>query len=254
MRRDVGGHPHGDPGGAVDQQVGQPRRQNRGLLQRPVEVGDEVHRVPFEIGQQLLGDMGETRLRVAHRRRRVVIHRAEVPLAVHQRVAQAEVLGQPHHRLVNGVVAVWVVLAQHLTDDPGALLVGGARAHPHIMHRVEDAALHRLETVTHVRQGARDDDRHSIVEVGGAHLLLDPDGADVSQRCSVYCHETACLLCSRRPLGLLIGWAGMKPMQLPTFSSYGTQHSVDRNACSTAALTLAMITHVARPFTPGSAP
>jgi hypothetical protein len=43
-------------------------------------------------------------------------------------------------------------------------------------------------------------------------------------------------------------------MQLTTLSYYGTKHSVVRNARWTAALTKAMITHVARPFTPTSAP
>src|SRR3989304_2221219 len=59
---------------------------------------------------------------------RVVVDRAEVALAVHQRVAHGEVLGQAHHRLIDGAVAVGVVLAQDLADDTGALLVLGAGA------------------------------------------------------------------------------------------------------------------------------
>src|SRR5207248_4455004 len=35
----VGGHPHGDPGGAVDEQVRDPRRQYHRLGLRAIEIG-----------------------------------------------------------------------------------------------------------------------------------------------------------------------------------------------------------------------
>ncbi len=41
------------------------------------------------------------------------------------------------------------------------------------MHAVEHAPVHRLQPVAHVRQGARDDDRHRVVEEARAHLLLE---------------------------------------------------------------------------------
>ncbi len=207
--RDVGGHPHGDPGGPVHQQVGQPRRQHDGLLKRPVEVGREVHRVALDIGQRLLGDGRQAGLRVAHRRRRVVVDGAEVALAVHQRVAHGELLGHAHHRLVHGVVAVGVVLAQHFAHDSGRLPVGGAGAYAHVMHGVEDAALHRLQAVPHVRQRPGDDDRHGVVEVGGAHLLLDLDGTDIVRGHSLYGHS-------------LSSCQAEKPACLPTGSVVGT--------------------------------
>ena len=43
----------------------------------------------------------------------------------------------------------------------------------HLVHGVEDAALHRLEAVADVGQRASDDDAHGVVEVGLAHLVLD---------------------------------------------------------------------------------
>ena len=43
------------------------------------------------------------------------------------------------------------------------------------MHRVEDPALNRLQAVAHVRQRARDDDAHRVVEIRLTHLLLELD-------------------------------------------------------------------------------
>ena len=39
------------------------------------------------------------------------------------------------------------------------------RPEPQLRHRVDDAALHRLEAVRDVRQGAVEDDVHRVVEV-----------------------------------------------------------------------------------------
>src|SRR5207253_4612671 len=55
----------------------------------------------------------------------------------------------------------------------GALLGLGAARRAGSMHGVEDAALHRLEPVTHVGQSPADDDGHRVLHVGGLHLLLE---------------------------------------------------------------------------------
>ncbi len=55
VRRHVGGHAHGDAGGAVEQQVGQTRRQGRRFVEGAVEVRYPVHRALPQLGQQHLG-------------------------------------------------------------------------------------------------------------------------------------------------------------------------------------------------------
>jgi hypothetical protein len=44
------------------------------------------------------------------------------------------------------------------------VLAGGAQAE--FAHRIDDAPLHRLETVTDIRQGAVEDHVHRIIEIG----------------------------------------------------------------------------------------
>src|SRR5207245_4880908 len=97
-------------------------------------------------------------------------------------------LRHTHHRVVNRLVAVRVVLADHLADYGGALLVRGTWSHAGLVHGVEDASLHRLEAVAYVRQGPLDDYAHGVVEVRRAHLLFDLNGADVADRESFQGH------------------------------------------------------------------
>src|SRR5436305_5399053 len=41
------------------------------------------------------------------------------------------------------------------------------------MHSPEHAAMHGLEAVAHIWQGATDDDRHGVIQVGAPHLVFN---------------------------------------------------------------------------------
>ncbi len=176
VRRDVGRHADGDAGGAVDQQVGDARRQHQRLLLRAVVVGPPVHRLLVDVlADHLLGELGQAHLGVTHRRRVVAVERAEVALAVDQRVAHGEVLRHAHDGVVDGGVAVRVVLAHHVADDARRLLVRPVGAVAPLPHAVEDPPVHRLQAVPHVGQGAPDDHAHRVIEIAALHLLFDVD-------------------------------------------------------------------------------
>ena len=106
---------------------------------------------------------------------RVAVDRAEVALAVDQRVAQGEILRHARHRVVDGAIAVRVILAEHLADDTGGLLVRRAGPEAHVVHGVQDAPLHRLQAIARIGQRARHDHAHGVIEVGPAHLLVNAD-------------------------------------------------------------------------------
>ena len=178
--RDLGRHPHRDAVAAVDQQVGEGGGQDDGFGRGAVEVLDEVDRVLVDVPQHLLGDLGQPALRVAVCRRGVTVHRAEVALAVHQRVAQVPRLGHPHQRVVDRLVPVGVVLLEHLTDHTGALAVAAAAQQSLAEHGVQDAAVHRLEPVARVGERAADDHAHRVVEIRRTHLVLDVHVEQVS--------------------------------------------------------------------------
>ena len=176
VRRDVGRHPHRDARAAVHEQVGQPGRQDRGLELLAVVVRDEVDRLLVDVRGELVGDLLQPALGVAHRGRVVAVDRPEVALPVDERVAQAEVLRHPHERVVDRHVAVRVVFPHHVADHARALHVRPVPDDVRLGHRVEHPAVHRLQPVADVGQRPSHDHAHRVIEVAVPHLGFQADG------------------------------------------------------------------------------
>jgi hypothetical protein len=68
---------------------------------------------------------------------------------------------------------VRVVVLHHVADDAGALHTRPVGLQAALVHRVEDPAVDRLQAVAHIRERARDDHAHGVVEEARAHLLLE---------------------------------------------------------------------------------
>ena len=150
--RDAGGHAHGNAGAAIQDQEWQLGGQHRGLLLGAIEVRGEIDRVAADFIQHpLVGDGGEPRFRVTHGCRWIVVDRAEVAVAIEQGMAAGKGLHQTHQGVVNGLIAVGVVLAQDVAHHPGALAVGAVGGQPQFVHRKQDAPLHRFEAIAHIR-------------------------------------------------------------------------------------------------------
>ena len=91
-------------------------------------------------------------------------------MAVHQHVAHGEVLSQTNHGVVNRRVAVRMIMTQHVADTGGGFFKGFIRGQAGLIHRVQNAAMYRLEPVAHVRQSTADNDAHGIVDIAALHL------------------------------------------------------------------------------------
>ena len=120
---------------------------------------------------------GQPRLGVAHRRGVIAVDIAEIALAVDERVAQREILGEADHRVVDRLVAVRMIFADHVADDAGAFLVAGGRIEPEQPHRPEQAAMDRLQPVAHVGQRAGGDRRQGIDEIALGQRLVERRGS-----------------------------------------------------------------------------
>ena len=166
VRRHVGGHAHGDAACAVQQQVGQPGRQQGRLPERAVEVRRPVHRSLIQLRKQDLRVACQPGLGVSHGRKRLgVVLRAPVALPVDDRVPAGERLRHVHHGLVAGRVAVRMKLADDIAHRPRRLLGFGRRRHAEIAHGIDDPALHGLEPVADVRQRPVQHNVHGVVQV-----------------------------------------------------------------------------------------
>ena len=162
VRRDVRGHAYRDARRAVDQQVGEARRQYLGLHQRFIKVGIKIHGFLVQVAGQFQADLAHARLGVAHGGGIVAIHGAEIALPIHQQIAHGKALRHAHHAVVHSVIAVRVVFAQHVAHDAGALSVRFIGRNAQLGHRIDDAAVHGLKAVAHIGQRAAHNHRHCV--------------------------------------------------------------------------------------------
>ena len=136
VRSDIRRHANSNTLTAVDQQVGETRRQGNRLCQGFVVVGLPVDGVLLQIAQELHGGFRQTTLGVTHGSRGVAIDVAKVAMAVDERGAHREPLGKTDHRFVDRRVTVRVVLTDYFTDGPGRLLVRAVGIDTALVHRV----------------------------------------------------------------------------------------------------------------------
>ena len=178
MWRDVGGHAHRDAARAVDQKVGEARRQYAWLAVRSVVVRLEIDGILVDVLEDLVRHLGQPRLGVTHGRRRVAVDGTEIALPVDQRHPHRPVLRHAHQGVVDRGVAVRMVLAHHVGDGTGRLHMLAVPVIAALMRRIEDTAVDGLQPVAHVRQRAGDDDAHGVIEIAALHFLDDRDRLD----------------------------------------------------------------------------
>ncbi len=171
VRRHVRRHADRDAGAAIDQQVRNRRGQHRRLLKLVVVIRREIDGVLVDVGVHAKRSRSHARLGVT-RRRGTIVQRAEITMAVDQRQSHGERLGQTHHGLVNGGIAMRMELAHHLADHTGRFHIRAVRIQIHLAHLIDDAPLHRLQTIPGIGQSAGVNHRIRVFEERFAHLLV----------------------------------------------------------------------------------
>ena len=137
VRRHVGRHADRDPARAVDQQVGDSRRQDFRLVYALVVVGAEIDRPRARCRPASRAPRGSGGPRCsASPPGGIAVHRAEIALPVDQRQAHREVLRHADHGVVDRLVAMRVVLAHYVAHDARGLAVGAGstRSPPRASH------------------------------------------------------------------------------------------------------------------------
>ena len=196
MRGNVGSHTHGDTAGTVHQQVGEAGGQHAGLFTGLVEVGVPIHRVLFDVAEHFASHLGHASLRVSVGGRGVAVHSTEVTVTVNELIAHGEALCQTHQSIVHAGVTMGMVTTQHITDGGNALTVGLIVGEAVLVHGVENAAVDGLQAIADIGQGTTHDDGHSVLDVGGLHLLYKLALHDfllgIAQRFGIVVHIFMC--------------------------------------------------------------
>ena len=181
VRGDGGRHADRDALRSVGEQVRERARQHHRLFLGAVIGRPEIDGILVDAVDQEPRDLGQARLGVAHGGGIIAVDIAEIALAVDQRIALGEVLGEPHQGVIDGLVAMGMELADDVADDAGAFLEGGAGVEPQQPHRIEQPPVHRLEAVARIGQGAMHDGGERIGEIALLQRLAQADLLDVGR-------------------------------------------------------------------------
>ena len=148
----------------------------------------------INIRQHFACNFGHAGFGITVSSRGVAVHGTKVALAVNQRITQAEILCQTHHRVIHTGVAVGVVSTQHSTNRIRRLAVRVAGVVAALVHRVQDAAVYGLQAIAHIRQGTGYDNGHGIIQKCRFDLLLDIAHNDLRARTghhdNIFFHST----------------------------------------------------------------
>ena len=165
MRRDIGGHAHGDPAAAIGQKIGKGCGQNHGLGERAVVVFPEIHRIFRQAFQKRLGDNGHPRLCVSARGGIVAVDISKIALTIHQRIAHVEILRQAGHGIIDRRIAMGMIIAHHIAGNLRRFAKSAVGSQLQFAHCIKNAAVNRFQTISCIRQSAVHDRRKRIGEI-----------------------------------------------------------------------------------------
>jgi protease I len=165
VTRDVGRHAHGDSGRTVGQEIRKQAREDFGLFLLAVVGRVEIDSALVEPGHQPDRGLGQPRFGIAVGGGIIPVDVPEIALPFDQRIAQREILGEPDHCIVDRLVAVRMVLADHVADHAGRFLEGVGGVELQLPHRPQQAAVDRLQPVAQVGQRTRRDRRQGIDQI-----------------------------------------------------------------------------------------
>src|SRR5207247_6162479 len=101
----------------------------------------------------------------------IVFDGAEVTRAVDERFTHRPRLGHVDQGRIDHRFAVRVIVSAGVTANLRAFAVLSSRKKREVMHRIKNSSLRWLESVARVRQRARNNDRHRVIEEGPRYFL-----------------------------------------------------------------------------------
>ncbi len=169
VRRDICRHAHSDPCGAVGEEIGKGRRQNRRLFETAIVVGAIVYRVFGQTFEHRFGNHCHARFCVTRGGRVIAVDIAEVALSVNERIAHVEVLCEASHRIIDRSITVRVEITHCVARNLCRLEETACRTEAQAAHRIEDTAVHGFEAITGIGQRTVHDRGERIGEIALAN-------------------------------------------------------------------------------------
>ena len=175
MRGNVCRHTDSNTTSAIDQHVRIARRQNRRFLIFTIIVILEINSVFFDVSQQRIRRLGHPHLGIAHGCGFITVHGSKVTLPVEQWQRHRKILCHTYQGVINRAVAMRVVFTHRVTNGTRGFSVRFVERVAGFVHRVQNAAVHRLKAIAQIGNRAGNNHAHRVVEVRGFHLVYDGD-------------------------------------------------------------------------------
>ena len=154
MRGNTRRHANRNAGRTIGQQIREGRGQHNRLFIFAIISIAEINRVAVEVLQQQTGNLGHARFRVTHGGSIIAIDIAKIALPINQRIAHCKILRQTHQSVVNRLVTMRVIPANNIANNAGGFLKTLLGVKAQLPHGKQQAAMHGLQPVAHIRQGA----------------------------------------------------------------------------------------------------
>ena len=117
-------------------------------------------------------------------------------MAINQKITSIKILRQPNSSVIHRAITMWMVLTEYVTNKAGRFLIWFIRSHASFLHGVQDTAMNRFQSVTNVRQSTHNDYRHSVIDVGSLHFLVDLNGLDITMAPGLFFHSVTSFISS----------------------------------------------------------
>ena len=140
--RNVGCHSNRNPGGPIDEQVGNTRRQDNWLAFAAIVVVFVINRIFVDVTKHFGSDFFHSCFGITHRCSTITVDRAKVSVTIDQGITVTKILGHTDHRFVNTGVSMRVKFPHDIPHQSSGFFIRATWHHIEFAHAIQNTALH----------------------------------------------------------------------------------------------------------------
>ena len=144
MSRHIRSHTNGNTSCSVTKKKWKFSRKNWRFNCRIIKVRNHIYSFFVNVGSHFLGDFWHFGFGITVSRWRITCNRTKVSLRSYSRIALCKILSQTNQCIVNGSIAVRMVMSQNFTNDCGTFFCFSTARKIKLVHCVHNSPVNRL--------------------------------------------------------------------------------------------------------------
>ena len=113
-----------------------------------------------------------TNFGISHSGGAIAINRAKITLTIDQYISHSKWLSHSYNRVIDGSVAMRVVLTNHITNNSSRFFVRFIIVIAKHIHGVQDPSMNRLQAIPNIRKRPSNNNTHRVLQIGVTHLIF----------------------------------------------------------------------------------